>query len=150
MLLARPKKVINQKQFESLCAIQCTKEEICNILEVTEKTLQNWCKETYNEDFSLVFRQKKAGGKMSLRRKQWEIAQKGNSTMLVWMGKNMLKQSDNPIQDEIKLRELELKEREFALKEKLMLKQLEEGGNTSDVAQAIRDVFGVVANGNNE
>lgn len=140
--MARPKKVINQKQFESLCAIQCTEEEICNVLEVTDKTLNNWCNETYDLNFSEVFRQKKAGGKMSLRRKQWEIAQKGNSTMLVWMGKNMLKQSDNPIQDEIKLRELELKEREFALKEKLMLKQLEEGGTQSDIAAALREVFG--------
>lgn len=148
--MARPKKVINQKQFESLCAIQCTQEEICNVLEVCDETLTRWCFEIYDLSFSEIYRQKKAGGKMSLRRKQWEIAQKGNSTMLVWMGKNMLKQSDNPIQDEIKLKELELKEREFALKEKLMLKQLEEGGSTSDVAQAIRDVFGEVGNGNNK
>ena len=79
---------------------------------------------------------------MSLRRKQWELAQSGNSTMQVWLGKNILKQSDNPIQDEIKLKELELKVKEFELKEKLMMKQLEEGSGTSDVAQALRDIFG--------
>ena len=140
--MARPKKVIIQQQFESLCAIQCTKEEICNVLEVTGKTLNNWCNEVYGEGFSLVFRQKKELGRMSLRRKQWELAQKGNSTMQVWLGKNILKQSDNPIQDEIKLKELELKVKEFELKEKLMMKQLEEGSGTSDVAQALRDIFG--------
>ena len=140
--MARPKKIINQKQFESLCAIQCTQEEICNVLEVSEKTLINWCQEVYNESFSKVFRQKKELGRMSLRRKQWELAQNGNSTMQVWLGKNILKQSDNPIQDEIKLKELELKIKEFELKEKLMMKQLEEGENTSDVAQALREVFG--------
>ena len=53
--MARPKKVINQKQFESLCAIQCTKEEICNVLEVTEKTLNKWCNEIYDMDCHLVF-----------------------------------------------------------------------------------------------
>ena len=143
--MARPKKKISQKQFESLCAIQCTKEEICNVLDVTEKTLNNWCKETYGEGFSLVFSKKRALGKASLRRNQWKLAEKGNSTMLIWLGKQILKQSESPTQDEIKLKELELKEKEFALREKLLMKQLEEGGSESDLAQAIRDVFGDVA-----
>ena len=41
-----------------------------------------------------------------------------------------------------KNRKFELKIKEFELKEKLMLKQLEEGNNSSDVAQALREVFG--------
>ena len=143
--MARPKKVINQKQFESLCAIQCTEEEICNVLDVSEKTLISWCNEVYGESFSKVFRQKRDLGKTSLRRNQWKQAEKGNTTMLIWLGKQILKQSESPIQDEIKLKELELKEKEFALKEKLLMKQLEEGSNESDLAQAIRDVFGDVA-----
>ena len=143
--MARPKKRISQKQFESLCAIQCTKEEICDVLDVTEKTLNNWCKESYGEGSSLVFSKKRALGKASLRRNQWKLAEKGNSTMLIWLGKQILKQSESPTQDEIKLKELELKEKEFALREKLLMKQLEEGGSESDLAQAIRDVFGDVA-----
>ena len=143
--MARPKKKISQKQFESLCAIQCTKEEICNVLDVTEKTLNNWCKETYGEGFSLVFSKKRALGKASLRRNQWKLAEKGNSTMQIWLGKQILKQSESPLLDEIKLKELEIKEKEFALREKLLMKQLEEGGSESDLAQAIRDVFGDVA-----
>ena len=143
--MARPKKRISQKQFESLCAIQCTKEEICDVLDVTEKTLNNWCKETYGEGFSLVFSKKRALGKASLRRNQWKLAEKGNSTMQIWLGKQILKQSESPLLDEIKLKELELKEKEFALREKLLMKQLEEGGSESDLAQAIRDVFGDVA-----
>lgn len=147
--MARPKKVINQKQFESLCAIQCTQEEICHVLDVCDETLTRWCKEVYGLSFSEVFKQKKALGKTSLRRHQWKLAENGNSTMQIWLGKQILKQSENQIQDEIKLKELELKQREFELKEKLILKQLEEEGSKSDVAQAIRDVFGVVANGDN-
>ena len=140
--MARPKKIINQKQFEAMCAIQCTKEEICNVLDVTDKTLNNWCNEVYGQDFSVVFRQKRDGGKTSLRRNQWKLAENGNSTMQIWLGKQILKQSESPIQDEIKLKELELKIKEFELKEKLMLKQLEQEGNTSDVAPALRDIFG--------
>ena len=44
--MARPRKEIKQSQFESLCAIQCTEEEICDVLGVTDKTLTRWCKET--------------------------------------------------------------------------------------------------------
>lgn len=111
--MARPKKKISQKQFESLCAIQCTKEEICGVLDVTEKTLNNWCKETYGESFSLVFKQKRALGKASLRRNQWKLAEKGNSTMQIWLGKQILNQSENPLLDKIKLKELELKVKEL-------------------------------------
>ena len=144
--MARPRKVINQNQFDSLFAIQCTEEEICNVLDVSEKTLISWCNEVYGESFSKVFRQKRDLGKTSLRRNQWKLAENGNSTMQIWLGKQILKQSESPIQDEIKLKELELKVKEFELKEKLMMKQLEEGNNSSDVAQALREVFGVDEN----
>ena len=120
--MARPRKVINQKQFESLCAIQCTEEEICNVLDVSENTLISWCNEVYGESFSKVFRQKRDLGKTSLRRNQWKLAENGNSTMQIWLGKQILKKSESPIQDEIKLKELELKVKEFELKEKLMMK----------------------------
>ena len=33
-------------------------------------------------------------GKTSLRRMQWEKAQSGNTTMLIWLGKQMLGQKD--------------------------------------------------------
>jgi hypothetical protein len=140
--MARPKKVINQKQFESLCAIQCTQEEICNVLDVTDKTLTRWCNEVYNLSFSEVYEQKRDIGRMSLRRNQFKLAEGGNTTMQIWLGKQVLKQSENPVMDNIKLKELELKIKEFELKEKLMLRQLEEGNNHSDVAQALREVFG--------
>ena len=140
--MARPRKVINQKQFESLCAIQCTEEEICNVLDVSEKTLISWCNEVYGESFSKVFRQKRDLGKTSLRRNQWKLAENGNSTMQIWLGKQILKQSESPIQDEIKLKELELKVKEFELKEKLLMKQLEDENDKSDIAQALRDIFG--------
>ena len=140
--MARPKKVINQKQFESLCAIQCTQEEICNVLDVCDETLTRWCKEVYNLSFSEVYEQKRDIGRMSLRRNQFKLAESGNTTMQIWLGKQVLKQSENPTLDNIKLKELELKIKEFELKEKLMLKQLEEGNNHSDVAQALREVFG--------
>ena len=50
---------IDKKQFESLCAIQCTKEEICSVLDVSEDTLSRWCKRIYKNDFAVIFQQKR-------------------------------------------------------------------------------------------
>lgn len=148
--MARPKKIINKKQFENLCAIQCTKEEICSVLDVTDKTLDKWVKETYNQYFSVVFKQKREFGLMSLRRKQMESALNGNTTMQIFLGKNLLKQSDTPVLDEIKLKELELKIKEFDLKERLLLRDLEDAKTENDVAQAIREVFGSIGKDNGD
>lgn len=91
--MARPKKEINQKQFESLCMIQCTQEEICAVLDVDHKTLDSWCKETYENSFSHIFAEKRAGGKASLRRNQWKMSEH-NPTMAIWLGKQFLGQTD--------------------------------------------------------
>ena len=66
--MARPRKEIDKKQFENLCGLQCTKEEICAFFELTDKTLESWCKRTYDKGFSEVFREKRGIGKISLRR----------------------------------------------------------------------------------
>ena len=90
----RPKKQINQLQFEAMCSIQATEEEICLVLGVSDKTLNRWCKDTYKLSFSEVFRQKRALGKISLRRAQFQLAQK-NANMAIWLGKQWLGQKDN-------------------------------------------------------
>lgn len=89
----RPNKEINQQQFESLCEIQCTQKEICNVLDVTDKTLTNWCKKVYSLSFSDAFALKRDSGKASLRRNQWKMAAT-NPTMAIWLGKQYLGQKD--------------------------------------------------------
>lgn len=91
--MARPTKFINQKQFEQLCQIQCTKDEICAVLDVSDKTLDRWCKETYKTSFSDIFRQKRQGGCASLRAKQWKLASK-SPAMAIFLGKQFLGQTD--------------------------------------------------------
>lgn len=91
--MSRQKKQIDQKQFENLCALQCTEEEICDWFEITDKTLARWCREIYNKRFSEVFREKRSGGKISLRRSQFRLAEK-NATMAIWLGKQYLGQKD--------------------------------------------------------
>lgn len=92
--MARPRKEIDKKQFENLCGLQCTKEEICAWFDVTDKTLDAWCKRTYKQSFSVIFSQKRGKGKISLRRSQFRLAEK-NANMAIWLGKQYLEQKDN-------------------------------------------------------
>lgn len=114
--MARPLKVIDKKQFEQLCGLQCTKEEICGFFDLTDKTLESWCKRTYKVGFSEIFRQKRGLGKISLRRHQWRLAEK-NANMAIWLGKQYLDQTDRPevgiIAEEVKEDELSKSLREL-------------------------------------
>lgn len=96
MPAGRPKKKIDQQQFENLCALQCTKEEICGWFDLTDKTLENWCNDTYGQHFSEVFAKKRGHGKISLRRAQFQLAQK-SASMAIFLGKNYLGQSDSVV-----------------------------------------------------
>ena len=89
----RPRKEIDKKLFEELCNIHCTEEEITQILNVAPDTLIDWCKRTYGETFSKAYKRLSAGGKMSLRRSQFRIAET-NPTMAIWLGKQYLGQKD--------------------------------------------------------
>lgn len=97
--MGRPRKEIDQKSFESLCGLQCTLEEICGFFDVSDKTLDAWCKRTYKACFSEVFRQKRGTGKISLRRSQFRLAEK-NANMAIWLGKQYLGQKDSPSDDD--------------------------------------------------
>ena len=96
----RPKKIINREQFEKLCALQCTQEEICGVLGVNSDTLNKFCKKEYKATFSEVFKEKRQLGKMSLRRSQFKLAEK-NATMAIWLGKQYLDQRDRDITDAV-------------------------------------------------
>ena len=85
---------INKSQFEGMCFVQCTKEEICAILGVSDITLTRWCKNTYDDNFEGVYKKYSEGGKMSLRRTQFKLAEK-NSSMAIFLGKQYLNQKDN-------------------------------------------------------
>ena len=92
--MARPLKEIDKGEFEKLCALQCTEAEICQWFGVAEKTLNSWCKRTYRESFSQIFRQKRGKGKIALRRAQMQAALGGNTSLLIFLGKQYLGQSE--------------------------------------------------------
>lgn len=103
--MARPKIEWSEKDFatfEGLCSIQCTENEIENILKISIETVDRLCKEHYRSasgkplSFSEVYKKYADQGKMSLRRYQFRLAEK-NATMAIWLGKQYLGQRDQPI-----------------------------------------------------
>jgi len=90
----RPLIDIDWDQVDSMCQIQCTGEEIASVLNIDYDTLASACKREYKRSFSDYISEKKLGGKASLRRNQWKLAEDGNATMLIWLGKNVLDQKD--------------------------------------------------------
>jgi len=88
--------VIDWGQVDTMCAIHCTGEEQAAILGIDYDTLNRVCKRDHKVGFTDYFKQKSSSGKMSLRRKQYSTAIDGNPTMLIWLGKAWLGQSDQP------------------------------------------------------
>lgn len=85
---------INKSDFEKLCSMWCTLVEIAEFFDVSEDTVERWCKETYNETFADTYKKKSSKGKIALRRWQLKSAEKGNVTMQIWLGKQHLEQKE--------------------------------------------------------
>lgn len=95
MATGRPRKEIPRAEFEKLCGLQCTKDEIAAFFECSEDTIERWCKRTYKKTFAVVFKEKRGLGHISLRRMQMQLAKK-SAAMAIFLGKNYLGQTDRP------------------------------------------------------
>jgi hypothetical protein len=89
----RPKKIIDYQLVEDLSQIQCTQEEISQILDISSRTLQK------DEEFLRIYKKGIESGRMSLRRMQYKSAMNGNVTMQIWLGKQYLNQMDKMVVD---------------------------------------------------
>lgn len=90
----RPKKILTEdalKLIENMARIMCTQDEIADCLNTTIDTLHS---AENDELFRAALKKGQNQGKQSLRREQWKLAQKGNATMLIWLGKQWLGQTD--------------------------------------------------------
>jgi hypothetical protein len=85
---------IDWKLFEQLCFIQCTQSEIASFFKITHDSLIAHVEKNYGDSYSSVYKRFSDGGKSSLRRTQFRLAEK-NTAMAIWLGKQYLGQSDN-------------------------------------------------------
>ena len=82
---------IDLVELEKLCGLQCTDLEIAHWFGVTERTISRRRK---IKKFNDVMERGKARGRISIRRMQMKLLENGNATMGVWLGKNILGQTD--------------------------------------------------------
>lgn len=91
--MARPRIQIDMEQFKGLCNIQCTLAEIASWFKCSEDTIERWCKRELNMSFADAFKTYSVGGKISLRRWQFKMAET-NVSMAIWLGKQYLGQKE--------------------------------------------------------
>ena len=94
----RPRKQIDLEQLEKLAMLQCSYDELAAWFDISKSTL--------SENFRTEIEKGREKGKMSLRRKQWNLADK-SPAMAIFLGKNYLGQRDAPMEsgssDEMKV-----------------------------------------------
>lgn len=96
--MPRQQKPIDDKQFRALCAIQCTLPEIASVFDCSQDTVMRWCQREYGCSFATIYKEFSMIGKKSLRHAQFQLAQK-NSSMAIFLGKQILGQTDQPVTD---------------------------------------------------
>lgn len=93
--MGRPLTPINWEEFDKLCHLQCTQEEIAAWFNCDTETIIRAVKREKKQTFEGYWKQKAASGRISLRRAQWQLATSGNPTMLIWLGKQILGQKQD-------------------------------------------------------
>lgn len=84
--MARPLKDIDPQDVEKLAMLGCTMKEIAAFCDCSVDTLER--------RFADIIAKGKEKMKITLRRLQWQAAQKGNVVMLIWLGKQILDQAE--------------------------------------------------------
>jgi len=89
----RPRIEFDLAAVEGLGRIGATAVEMAAVLPASQSTIEHRLADK-ECDFSKAYQKGFSLLKTSLRRKQVQVAMSGNTTMLIWLGKQILKQSD--------------------------------------------------------
>lgn len=92
--MARPRIEIDWEAFDKLCTLQCTLAEIAGFFSCSEDTIERAVKRDKHMSFADYFSQKRVGGKIALRRSQFQLAER-SAAMAIWLGKQYLDQRDD-------------------------------------------------------
>lgn len=88
-VIGRNKVVIPEEQVAELSKLHCTNKEMADFFEVPLQT--------FMDNFRDIITKNRLITKQRLRSKQLEVAFNGDRTMLIWLGKQMLGQSESPL-----------------------------------------------------
>jgi hypothetical protein len=82
---------IDMVEAEKLASLHCTNEELADWFGVSVRTIELRLKQP---EFAAAIQRGRSKGRISVRRAQMKMLETGNSTMGVWLGKQMLGQRD--------------------------------------------------------
>lgn len=85
----RRKIIIDFKELERLCYMQCTEQEIADWFHCGISTIVSRVREQFGISFQEYFAKHRVGGLISLRRNMFKLSEK-NSTMAIFLAKNWL------------------------------------------------------------
>lgn len=85
---------VDWEEFDKLCYMQCTLNEIAAWFECSADTIERRVAEEHGVKFADYYAEKKDKGKISLRRAQFQAATSGNTALMIWLGKQYLGQAD--------------------------------------------------------
>lgn len=94
--MTRPEKTVDWEIVDRLLLAGCPGTEIAGKFGIHANTFYRKVEEVYNISFSEYCQQKFFEGNTILREAQYLKAKEGDNTMLIWLGKNRLKQADSP------------------------------------------------------
>ena len=89
----RPKLNIDWKEFDQLCYMQCTSQEIADWFHCSIDTLERRLRAEKQVTFAVYFGKKRVGGKIALRRNLMKMSEKQPS-VAIFLAKNWLGMSD--------------------------------------------------------
>lgn len=92
--MARPEKQIDWQRVDQLLEAGCHGTEICSHFDLTADRFYDRVKEKYGMSFTEYSQEKRQKGDSLLREKQFIKAVDGDNMMLIWLGKNRLRQRD--------------------------------------------------------
>ena len=78
-------------ELEKLSSLHCTNEELADWFGVSTRTIETRRK---RPEFAEAMQRGRSKGRISVRRAQMKMLDSGNSTMGVWLGKQLLGQRD--------------------------------------------------------
>lgn len=88
---SRPAKNLDTDKIEQYAMLGLSRRIIANLLNVSEGTIRT----KYKKNYELG----RAKRMTAIAKGQWDALKGGNVTMLIWLGKNDLGQSDQPHSD---------------------------------------------------
>ena len=92
--IGRPEKEFDWKVLDAILQFKPSKRDCCEIVGVSEDTIERRIREKFDMTFSEYRDLKMARTRYNLAKKQYDVAMSGNTALLIWLGKQWLGQTD--------------------------------------------------------